>query len=61
MHRVLPSCLEGEVSGITSIASQGAEWPGEQFGTGLANIPEVNVLLGNLHHALSIDVQVGAR
>lgn len=56
---VSPSSLEGETGGITSIAPQGAEWPGDQLGARIVNVPQVNVLMGDLHHALSIDVQVG--
>lgn len=56
---VSPSSFEGEAGGVASIAPQGAEWPGDQLGSWVVNVPQVNVLVGNLHHALPIDVQVG--
>lgn len=56
---VSPSGFEGEAGGIASVAPQGAEWPGDQLGARVVNVPQVNVLVGDLHHALPIDVQVG--
>lgn len=56
---VSPSCFEGEACGITSVAPQRAEWPGDQLGARVVNVPQVNVFMGDLHHALPIDVQVG--
>lgn len=56
---VSPSSLESEASSITSVAPQGAERPGDQLGAWVVNVPQVNVLVGDLHHALAVDVQVG--
>lgn len=56
---VSPSSFEGEAGGVSSVASQGAERPGDQLGAGVVDVPQVDVLVGDLHHALPIDVQVG--
>lgn len=56
---VSPSGFEGEAGGIASVAPQRAERPGDQLGARVVNVPQVNVLMGDLHHALPIDVQVG--
>lgn len=59
-HEVSPSSLEGEAGGVASVAPQRAERPGDQLGARVVDVPQVDVLVGDLHHALAVDVQVGA-
>lgn len=56
---VSPPGFEGEAGGVASVAPQGAERPGDQLGAGVVDVPQVDVLVGDLHHALPVDVQVG--
>lgn len=57
---ISPSGFEGEAGGVASVAPQGAERPGDQLGARVVDVPQVNVLVGDLHHALPVDVQVRA-
>lgn len=59
MFSDLPSRLEGEAGGVPAVAAQRAEGPGDQLGAGVVDVPQVDVLVGDLHHALAVDVQVG--
>lgn len=54
-----PSGLEGEPGGVSSIAAQRAERPHDQLEAGVVDVPQVDVLVGDLHGALAVDVQVG--
>ena len=58
---VSPSGFEGEAGGVTSVAPQGAERPGDQLCARVVDVPKVDVLVGDLHHALPVDIQVGTR
>lgn len=54
-----PSSFKGEVSGVAPVAPQRTERPGHQLGARVVDVPQVNVLMGDLHHTFTIDVQVG--
>lgn len=56
-----PSRLEGEPGGVSSVAAQRAERPHDQLEAGVVDVPQVDVLMGDLHGALAVDVQVGGR
>lgn len=55
-----PSRLEGEPGGVSSVAPQRAERPHDQLEAGVVDVPQVDVLVGDLHGALAVDVQVGS-
>lgn len=55
----LPSGLEGEPGGVPSVAAQRAERPHDQLEAGVVDVPQVDVLVRDLHGALAVDVQVG--
>ena len=54
-----PSRLKGEPGGVSPISAQGAERPHDEFEAGVVDVPQVDVLMGDLHGALAVDVQVG--
>lgn len=54
-----PPGFKGEVGGVASVAPQRTERPGHQLGARVVDVPQVNVLMGDLHHTFPIDVQVG--
>lgn len=59
LFQVSPSGFEGEASGVTSVAPQRTERPGDQLGARVVDVPQVNVLVCDLHHTFPINVQVG--
>lgn len=54
----VPSGLEREPCGVSSVASQRAQGPHEQLDAGVVDVPQVDVLVCDLHGALPVDVQV---
>ena len=54
----LPAGLEGEPGGVAAVAPQRAERPHHQLDAGVVHVPQVDVLVGDLHGALAVDVQV---
>lgn len=55
----LPSGLEGKACRVSSVPSQRTQRPHDQLNSGIMDVPEVNVLLCDLHCALAINVQIG--
>lgn len=53
-----PSRLESEPGGVSPVAAQRAERPHDQFEARVVYVPQVDVLVRDLHGALSVDVQV---
>lgn len=58
--RNLLASLKGEPGGVSPVAAQGAQGPGDELDARVVHVPEVNVFVGDLQLALAVDVQVGA-
>lgn len=53
-----PARLKSKPGGISTVSPQGTEWPHDEFEASVVNVPQVDVFMGDLHGALSVDVQV---
>lgn len=55
-----PASLEGEACSVSSVSAQRTKRPGYQLGARVVNVPQVDVFMCDLHHTLTVDVQIWA-
>lgn len=58
LHAYAPPRLKSKPGGVSAVSAQGAEGPHDEFEAGVVDVPQVDVLMGDLHGALPVDVQV---
>lgn len=59
-QRVLPASFKCKACGVPAIAAQRAEGPRDELHAGVVDVPEVDVLVGDLQLAFAVHIQVGA-
>lgn len=57
----IPPGLKREPGRVSAVSSEGVERPHDQLDSGVMDVPQVDVLMSDLHCALAVDVQVGSR